>query len=85
MHPRLRKGTALASQHRWAGMLAIGLQRAVAHIVANPDSADLMATQLESGCFLGALTMASPMFCMLLRAMWKEHVGLHFSAGCDYW
>jgi hypothetical protein len=39
----------------------------------------------ESGCFLGALTMASPMFCMLLRAMWKEHVGLHFSAGCDYW
>ena len=47
MHPRLRRSIAFGLQHRWAGILAIGLQRGVAHIVANDFGADLVRTQLE--------------------------------------
>ena len=47
MHPRLRRSTALGLLHRWAGILAIGLQRGVSHIVAHDFGADLVRTQLE--------------------------------------
>ena len=47
LHPRLRRGTALGLLHRWAGILSVGLQRGVAHIVANEFGADLVRTQLE--------------------------------------
>ena len=47
VHIRLRKSTALSLQRRWAGILAVGLQRAVSHIVAHSSGADLVTTQLE--------------------------------------
>ena len=55
IHPRLRRSTALGLQHRWAGILAIGLQRGVAHIVANDFGADLVRTQLEPAICLADL------------------------------
>ena len=55
MHPRLRRGTALGLQHRWSGILAVALQRGVAHIVANESGADLGRTQLEPGVALADL------------------------------
>ena len=55
MHPRLCRSTALGLQHRWAGNLAIGLQRGVAHIVANNFGADLVRTQLEPAICLADL------------------------------
>ena len=48
LHPRIRRGAALSLQHRWWGLLGIGLQKAVAHAVFNPQAgADLVHTQLE--------------------------------------
>ena len=47
MHPRLRRSTALGLLHRWSGIISVGLQRAVAHIVAHDTGADLVRTQLE--------------------------------------
>jgi hypothetical protein len=47
LHPRIRRGTALGLLHRWSGIVAVGLQRAVAHIVARDTGADLPRTQLE--------------------------------------
>ena len=47
MHPRIRRGAALGLQHRWWGILADALQRAVANVVLNPESADLSRMQLE--------------------------------------
>ena len=47
LHPRLRRSTALGLLHRWSGILSVGLQRAVAHIVAHDTGADLVRTQLE--------------------------------------
>ena len=47
LHPRLRRSTALGLLHRWSGILSVGLQRAVAHIVAHDSGADLVRTQLE--------------------------------------
>ena len=41
LHPRLRRGTALGLLHRWSGILSVGLQRGVAHVVANEYGADL--------------------------------------------
>ena len=35
MHPRLRRSTALGLLHRWAGILAVGLQRGVSLIVVH--------------------------------------------------
>ena len=55
IHPRLRRGTALGLQHRWAGILGIGLQRGVAHIVANDFGAFLVRTQLEPALCLADL------------------------------
>ena len=47
LHPRLRRRTALGLLHRLSGIVSIGLQRAVAHIVARDTGADLPRTQLE--------------------------------------
>ena len=44
MHPRLRRSTTLRLQHRWAGVLAVGLQRGVAHIIIGKQGADLVHT-----------------------------------------
>ena len=55
LHPRLRRGTALGLLHRWSGLLAVGLQRGVAHVVANDFGADLVRAQLEPAVFLADL------------------------------
>ena len=47
LHPRIRRGIALGLLHRWCGVVGVGLQRAVAHIVARDTGADLPRTQLE--------------------------------------
>ena len=53
LHPRLRRGFALSLQNRWWGILGVALQRAVAHIVLNPDGGDLMPAQWEPDFFPG--------------------------------
>jgi hypothetical protein len=40
LHPRVRRGTAMALQHRWWGLLGIALQKSVAHMVLNADAGD---------------------------------------------
>jgi len=55
LHPRLRRGTALGLLHRCSGIVSIGLQRAVAHIVARDTGADLPRTQLEQPVCLAYL------------------------------
>ena len=55
LHPRLRRGFALSLQNRWWGILGVALQRAVAHIVLNPEGGDLMPTQWEPDFFLADL------------------------------
>ncbi len=57
LHPRLRRSTALGLLHRWSGILSVGLQRVVAHVVANEYGADLVRTQLEPGVELADLTV----------------------------
>ena len=57
LHPRLRRGTALGLLHRWSGVVAVGLQRAVAHIVARDTGVDLARTQLGPGAELADLAM----------------------------
>jgi hypothetical protein len=47
LHPRVRRGTALLLQRRWWGILGVGLQRGVAHILQYEMGADLVRTQLE--------------------------------------
>ena len=47
MHPRLRKGAALAYQRRWAGLISIGLMRAVAASARRGEGADLATVLLE--------------------------------------
>ena len=47
MHPRLRRGTALSYQTRWSGLVAVGLQKAVAAAVLRNSGADLPTTLLE--------------------------------------
>ena len=48
LHPRVRRGTALALQHRWWGILGMALQKSVAEMVANADAgADLVTGELE--------------------------------------
>ena len=54
-HPRLRRGTALLLQRRWWGVLGIGLQRGIAHILTNAAGADLLRTQLEPAVLLADL------------------------------
>ena len=55
LHPRLRRSTALCLLRRWSGILATGLQRGVAHIVANGAGADLVTAPLEPGLHLADL------------------------------
>ena len=55
LHPRLRRSTAMSLLHRWSGIVSVGLQRAVAHIVARDTGADLARTQLEPLAFLADL------------------------------
>jgi hypothetical protein len=47
MHPRLRRGTALAYQQRWAGLMSVGLMRGVAAAAMRGEGSDLAATSLE--------------------------------------
>ena len=47
LHPRLRRGTAMLLPRRWWGILGIGLQRGVAHVLLYGDGADLITAQLE--------------------------------------
>ena len=47
MHPRLRKGAALAYQRRWAGLVSIGLMKAVAACARRGEGADLATKLLE--------------------------------------
>ena len=47
MHPRLRRGAALAYQRRWAGLISIGLMKAVAVAARRSHGADLATTLLE--------------------------------------
>ena len=47
LHPRLRKGAALGYQQRWAGVVSIGVMKAVAAAAMRGDGADLATTLLE--------------------------------------
>ena len=47
MHPRLRRGTALAYQRRWSGLVSVGLMKAVAAAALRGEGADLATTLLE--------------------------------------
>lgn len=58
VHPRIRRGIWLRSLHRWSGIVAVGLQRAVAHIVARDEGYDLVRTHLEPMLDLADLSTA---------------------------
>ena len=48
LNPRVRRGTALALQHRWWAILGMAVQKSVAEMVANADAgADLVSGWLE--------------------------------------
>ena len=48
LHPRIRRGTGLALQHRWWGLLGIALQNSVADMILHAETgADLLTGQLE--------------------------------------
>ena len=47
MHPRLRRGLALAYQRRWSGLVSVGLMKAVAAAALRGEGADLATTLLE--------------------------------------
>ena len=47
MHHRIRRGKALGLQHRWWGILSVGLQSAVARAILRPVG-DMPTTQLET-------------------------------------
>ena len=47
MHPRLRRGTALAYQQRWAGIISVGLMKAVAAAAVRGEGADVAMCPLE--------------------------------------
>ena len=46
-HPRLRRGIALGYLHRWSGLLAVALQKAVSVARLRDEGADLPTTLLE--------------------------------------
>ena len=46
-HFRLRRGTALAYQRRWSGIITIGVMNAVAAAALRSEGADLAATLVE--------------------------------------
>ena len=47
IHPRLRRGTPLAYQQRWAGLVSVGLMKGVAAAATRSEGSDLAATLLE--------------------------------------
>ena len=47
LHPRLRRGTALALLHRWWGILSIALRKAVAQAIIRDNGEDLHTGLLE--------------------------------------
>ena len=47
MHPRLRRGAALSYQRRWAGVISVGLMKAVAAAAMRYEGCDLATTALE--------------------------------------
>ena len=47
LHPRIRRGMALAYLSRWSSLLAVTLQKAVATCVLRDGGADLPTTLLE--------------------------------------
>ena len=47
MHPRLRRGIALAYQQRWAGIVSVGLMKGVAAAAMRGEGSDMAATFLE--------------------------------------
>ena len=47
MHPRLRRGVALAFQTRWTGLIAVAVQKAVAKGRLPGEGANLATTLLE--------------------------------------
>ena len=55
VHVRLRRGTALLLQRRWWGILGVGLQRGVAHVIHHSGGTDLVRTQLEPATQLADL------------------------------
>ena len=57
VHPRLRRGVALALQMRWSGLIAVALQKAVAAAVLRSDGADLPTTLLEPAPGIAELAM----------------------------
>ena len=55
VHVRLRRGTALLLQRRWWGILGIGLQRGVVHVMYHHSGTDLVRSQLEPATSLADL------------------------------
>ena len=47
MHPRLRRGVALGYQQRWAGIVSVGLMKAVAAAAVRSEGCDLATSLLE--------------------------------------
>ena len=47
LHPRIRRGTALAFQNRWWGILSIALQKSVAQAVLRDAGEDLAEACLD--------------------------------------
>ena len=47
MHPRLRRGTALAYQLRWAGLISIGVMKVVSAAALRDAGSDLASAPLE--------------------------------------
>ena len=56
-HIRLRRGVALGYQHRWSGVIAVALQKAVAAGVLRGEGADLATTLLEPAPPVGDLCL----------------------------
>ena len=57
LHVRVRRGVALQLQRRWSGIVAVALQRAVAHMIlhAADEGVDLFAAELEPAACLADL------------------------------
>ena len=55
MHPRLRRGTALAYQTRWTGLISVALMKAVATGVLRAEGSDLGTTLIERVPFVADL------------------------------
>ena len=58
LHPRLRRSTAFGLLRRWSGILAVGPQWGVSHIVTNDVGADFAHAQPEPCVALADLASA---------------------------